>query len=242
MLIYCDAQPLTFTTDRDPDGGKHVVKSSTANRFENTKKLQQPLADSTYLRAIRDSSAEHSLFVYDYLTNNVLRAVHRLGTALPHAARKRILRDTLRGIAELHSRGIFHGDIKPNNILLDIKEASAGSAEAEVGSGKLGDLESALALPPRTWIVCSHRIGNYMWCSPEAHLCEKINTPTDIFSFAITVGPLSLSFCLSPHRLTSSASMSCSTWLCSPSLNQLKTTPMRDQPTPSRSSSPTLPT
>ncbi|EPE07905.1 hypothetical protein F503_00627 [Ophiostoma piceae UAMH 11346] len=96
---------LLFTS-RDPTGRKHVVKLSAADRFEDKKKLQQPLADSKYLRAIRDSSSEHSLFV----------------------------------------------DIKPNNILLDIKDAPAGSPEAEVGSVKLanlGNLESAFAPPPR---------------------------------------------------------------------------------------------
>ena len=67
--------------------------------------LQKPLSHCPYLRVFIDSVPEHLLFVYEYLSNDLLQVGRR---GLPTVTRKKILRDALAGLVELHSRNIVH--------------------------------------------------------------------------------------------------------------------------------------
>lgn len=54
-----------------------------------------------------DTIPERLLFVYNYFAGDLL---HLTGKEdLPYAARKRILRDALAGLAALHEQSILHG-------------------------------------------------------------------------------------------------------------------------------------
>lgn len=60
---------------------------------------------SPYLRLMRDSIPEQSILIYDYATDHLLSLAQK---EIPLAARKRILRDGLRGLAVLHDKNIVH--------------------------------------------------------------------------------------------------------------------------------------
>lgn len=167
---------------KDTEGHKHVLKTIFKSEFDYQLGLQKPLADCPYLRVVADDIQEHQLFTYNYLSDDLLNAARRKD--LTPTVRKRILRDALRGLAELHSRGIVHTDIKANNILVDITE-TPGIA-ATVKKVQISDLESA-ADPPPGKSIKGPLLGNHMWRSPEAHVREKVNTPSDVFSFGIVV-------------------------------------------------------
>ena len=51
---------------------------------------------------------------------------------------------------------------------------------------QLADIEDATYVPPGSDIV-GKQVGNWMWCSPEAHAQGRVNKPSDIFSFGVTV-------------------------------------------------------
>ncbi|EPE08075.1 serine threonine protein kinase [Ophiostoma piceae UAMH 11346] len=94
---------------RDPEGHEHVLKTISKSEFDYQLGLQKSLAGCPYLRVVTDDIQEHLLYTYDYLSDDVLNAARRKDLTL--AIRKCILRDALRGLAELHSRGIVHTDI-----------------------------------------------------------------------------------------------------------------------------------
>lgn len=52
-----------------------------------------------------DRIPEQSILIYDYATDHLLSLAQK---EIPLAARKRILRDALRGLAVLHDKNIVH--------------------------------------------------------------------------------------------------------------------------------------
>ena len=74
--------------------------------FEDLRDLDKKLRGATnHVRVIEDIILDKSMFVFRYFSDNLLR----LGqTDLPLAVTKRILKDALYGIAELHDRDIVH--------------------------------------------------------------------------------------------------------------------------------------
>ncbi|KAM5447984.1 hypothetical protein McanCB49686_007382 [Microsporum canis] len=118
------------------DGNKYVAKNIYHTEFEYQLNLQTPLASLRNLRVVLDTVPEHLLFIYNFCTDDLLGLARK--DSLSYTDRKRILRDTLEGLAALHERGILHGDIKPNNIFVDYDMSSSG---IRVKRAQIGDLE-----------------------------------------------------------------------------------------------------
>lgn len=97
---------------------------------------------------------------------------------------KRILRDSLRGIAALHEKGIVHTDIKANNILVDW-DTTDGNATT-VRQVLIADIEDAAYVPDHSTIV-GRQVGNWIRRCPEAHASGQVHKPSDIFSFGLVV-------------------------------------------------------
>lgn len=89
------------------DQKKYVLKSIFHAEFEYQLDLQTPLRDRPNLRVVIDTVPEHLLFIYNYCTNHLLELAKK--DNLSDASKKRILRDTLVGIADLHEQNILHG-------------------------------------------------------------------------------------------------------------------------------------
>ncbi|MCJ1280773.1 hypothetical protein MMC26_000090 [Xylographa opegraphella] len=142
---------------------KFVAKTVLAD-FQYYQDMQQALGNSRYLRLVQDTIPDKSMFVYKYLKDHLLSLARK---SLPLLLTKRILKDALRGLAELHHQNIVHTDIKPNNILV-----------------RLGDLEDS-AYVPNGNNIRGRQVGNQNWRSPEAHAEGRVNKPSDIFSFGI---------------------------------------------------------
>lgn len=81
------------------------MKTIFKSEFAYQMSLQKPLSGCPNLRVLIDAVPQHLLFVYEHMTDDLLRLGLR---DLPAVARKRILRDALTGLAELHDRGIVH--------------------------------------------------------------------------------------------------------------------------------------
>ncbi|KAH7076258.1 kinase-like domain-containing protein [Paraphoma chrysanthemicola] len=133
-----------------------------------------------HVRRVKDAIPEKSMFVFEYFDDHLLRLAQK---DLPIAVTKQILKDALRGIAELHDQDTVHTDIKADNVLIDWNEYQDGISVERV---QLADLEDAAHIPPG-----SHMIGkqacNWMWMSPEAHAGGPMDKPSDIFSFALCI-------------------------------------------------------
>ena len=98
--------------------------------------------------------------------------------------RIKILIDSAKGISYLHNNGILHRDIKPDNILLfDIEHYTN-----EIINGKLTDFGSSRNTNIlMTNITFSKGIGTPIYMSPEVLKQEHYKSPSDIYSFSITI-------------------------------------------------------
>ena len=67
--------------------------------------MYRELRSCPHLRLSQDTVPELSMFVYKYFTDNLLSLVRK---DLPIPLTKRILKDTLRGLAALHDQNIIH--------------------------------------------------------------------------------------------------------------------------------------
>ena len=81
-----------------------VVKNVLAD-FEYYLDMQRALGRSRYLRLLQDTIPDRSMFVYEYLKDHLLNLAQK---DLPLLITKRILKDALRGLAELHHQNIVH--------------------------------------------------------------------------------------------------------------------------------------
>ncbi len=62
-----------------------------------------------YVRGLKDTAPDESIFVFKYLKENLLGLVQK---NLPIAITKGILKDALRGLAALHDKDIVHNGNK----------------------------------------------------------------------------------------------------------------------------------
>ena len=67
--------------------------------------MQQALSPSRYLQLWQDTIPDRSMFVFKYLNDHFLFLAQR---DLPLPLTKRILKDALHGLAELHEQDIVH--------------------------------------------------------------------------------------------------------------------------------------
>lgn len=90
-----------------------MIKDMIEDTFEYRQDMQKSLASCPNLRTFVDTVPEFKLFVFDFLASNLLQFSQR---SLSVETRKKILKDALIGLAELHSRGIIHtGPFRPLN-------------------------------------------------------------------------------------------------------------------------------
>ncbi|KFY90857.1 hypothetical protein V500_04927 [Pseudogymnoascus sp. VKM F-4518 (FW-2643)] len=141
-------------------------------------KIRPQLRESPFIRLPWDTIPNQRIFVYKYLTDDILSLIRE---QISIRARKRILRDSLRGIAELHDQEVVHLDIKPDNIMVTCSHAGE---ETKVERVQVTDLENAAHLQKGRCIK-GMLAGNDNWRSPEAHFKGELNKPTDMFSFGI---------------------------------------------------------
>ncbi|KAI8626168.1 kinase-like domain-containing protein [Xylariaceae sp. FL1651] len=155
-----------------------VLKSLFEKDYNYSLPLQLRFNRSPYLRALRDTVPEQKMFVNEYLTDHLLNFAFK---DISLATQKRVLRDTLRGLATLHSQNIAHLDVKANNIMIDYHETPEGIVVDRV---QLSDLEDSTHIPPGQ-ALSGLQVGNQLWRSPEAHVQGAVGKPSDIFSLAI---------------------------------------------------------
>lgn len=128
--------------------------------------------------------------VMDYVPHNlytVMKNCYRTPGAVPEVAIKLFAYQILRSLGYLHSIGICHRDIKPQNLLVD----------PETGLLKLCDFGSAKALRPDETSV-SYICSRY-YRAPELMLgAEKYTNAIDIWSIGCVVAELYLTKPLFP--------------------------------------------
>lgn len=149
--------------------------------FKYREDMYNDLRSSQYVRVAEDAIPDQSMFAYRYFKGHLLEFGRR---KVPDSQIKRILRDSLRGLAAMHEKHIIHVDVKPNNIVFDY-EGEDNSTFA-ITSVQLADIEDAMYIPEGC-AISGLDVGNWMWRSPEAHAACQVGPPSDVFSFGLVV-------------------------------------------------------
>ena len=87
-----------------------------------------------------------------------------------------IIIEVLKGLAFAHSKGIFHRDIKPGNILVSFQ-----------GKVKITDFGLAVISDSKVVTMQNTILGTPAYMSPEQISGEKLDGRTDIFSLGATL-------------------------------------------------------
>ncbi|ORZ40648.1 kinase-like domain-containing protein [Catenaria anguillulae PL171] len=95
----------------------------------------------------------------------------------------RLLHETAQGMAYLHSRNVFHGDLKGKNVLID--GPSGHARVCDFGQSRLSSATTAvraLATP------AAPIVGNVRWIAPERYDPKaEWSLEPDVFAFAMVV-------------------------------------------------------
>lgn len=82
-----------------------MLKEVSQSDFNYYLDMHRSLGSRAYVRLLQDTIPERLIFVYKYFTDDLLSLAQM---DLPIALTKRILKDTLRGLAVLHHHNIVH--------------------------------------------------------------------------------------------------------------------------------------
>jgi len=132
----------------------------------------------------RRTAAIYPCIIMELRGDSVLKLINHCkeecGTGLPIPMVLAVTRDMLAGLAYLHENGIIHGDIKPDNLLLDRKITE--DLTADDIHIKLVDFGSSSTIDN----IFTTKVGTVGYIAPEIVVGREFGTPADIWS-AFTV-------------------------------------------------------
>jgi serine/threonine protein kinase len=98
--------PQILTSPFSVNGQKFILKYIHEANYDALQEINNKLrGKADYVRLFEDIIPEKFMFVFQYFTDHLLRLAQK---NLSLTAKKRILKDVLQGIAELHDQNIVH--------------------------------------------------------------------------------------------------------------------------------------
>ncbi|RAK83910.1 kinase-like protein [Aspergillus costaricaensis CBS 115574] len=90
---------------------QYIIKNNIPGDFQHQLNIQNQLSSCSNIRTFVNSVRETEVFIYPFLSGDLLRFSQR--RMISHETRKRILRDALSGLVEMHERDMVHNVIVP---------------------------------------------------------------------------------------------------------------------------------
>ena len=147
----------------------------TIERFSNELRLARKIRHKNVCGMFDLGEAEGSYFItMEYVQGEDLKSMIRMAAGLSVGAVLSIGKQVCEGLAEAHSLGVVHRDLKPQNIMID-----------KGGNAKIMDFGIARSVREKGITGPSVLIGTPEYMSPEQAEAREIDQRSDIYSLGI---------------------------------------------------------
>jgi eukaryotic-like serine/threonine-protein kinase len=147
----------------------------TIERFANELRLSRKIGHRNVCKMfdIGESGGTHFITM-EYVGGEDLKSMSRMAAGLSVGAVLSIGKQVCDGLAEAHSLGVVHRDLKPQNIMID-----------KGGNAKIMDFGIARSLKEKGITGSSVLVGTPEYMSPEQAEAKEIDHRSDIYSLGV---------------------------------------------------------
>ncbi len=147
----------------------------TIERFSNELRLARKIGHRNVCRMFDLGEAEGAHFItMEYVHGEDLKSMIRMSTGLTAGTVLSVGKQICEGLAEAHSLGVVHRDLKPQNIMID-----------RGGNAKIMDFGIARSIREKGITGPSVLIGTPEYMSPEQAEAKDVDQRSDIYSLGI---------------------------------------------------------
>ena len=131
-----------------------------------------------------DETEDGTLYLaMELLRGRALQEVERTDSPLEPRRVLQILDQVAEALGEAHGLGIVHRDMKPENIMIDVREGQDYVKVLDFGIAKLGDNGAGKAVPALTAV--GQTLGTLEFMSPEQLRGRPLDGRSDIYALGI---------------------------------------------------------
>jgi serine/threonine protein kinase/tetratricopeptide (TPR) repeat protein len=147
----------------------------TIDRFSNELRLSRRISHRNVCRMFDLGEAEGGHFItMEFVHGEDLKSMIRMSTGLTVGTVLSVGKQVCDGLAEAHSLGVVHRDLKPQNIMID-----------KGGNAKIMDFGIARSIREKGITGPSVLIGTPEYMSPEQAEAKEVDYRSDIYSLGI---------------------------------------------------------
>ena len=158
-----------------------ATDKETIERFSNELKLARKIRHKNVCGMFDIGEAEGAHFItMEYVGGEDLKTMIRMSTGLTIGTVLSIGRQVCHGLAEAHSLGVVHRDLKPQNIIID-----------KGGNAKIMDFGIARSMREKGITGGGIIIGTPEYMSPEQTEAKDVDQRSDIYSLGIILYEMS---------------------------------------------------